>query len=1032
MSKLYPPEIGGTIPAFYDNGTDNYIKLSVPFIMNKTVSEVDVSGFALIIRTVANSKLIATLRVDTPTDWNFKKNEVYFKIYKDDNLFDNLYIGSHYKIQLAYVGSDNVIGYYSAVGVVKYTTKPIVAIDGLETTGPNMNLTTYVGTYSQDGLDMTEKVYSYIFNIYDKSNNLYITSGEQLHNSFEDINRYSSRDTFTLTKDLIDNQAYYIEYIVKTINNAEFSSGRYKIVNKTTVNPKIEATLAATLNYDNGYIDVRLVGKLDADGVEHTATGQFVLKRGSSKDNYTEWNTILTFRLNGSKPSRWLYRDFTIEHGYNYKYALQQFNDYNMYSNKIYSNEVYGAFEDMFLYDGEKQLKMHFNPKVTSFKNTILETRTNTIGNKYPFTFRNKSVYYKEFPINGLLSYYMDEEELFVSNKEILLTNQTTDLIDSNLASERLFKLKVLEFFNDGKPKLFRSPTEGNYLVKLTNVSMTPTDQLGRMLHSITGTAYEIADFTYESLTNLNFITLDDFQDDMIIRWETINLKDYSMNSNILAYAPAYDLLFENVVPGTIIQITYDDGSQSSISIGVTGQYKLNSKQPINSIQIVSGGATAGSLMYSYKTNTINTFDAIKGVELNDYPMIQLYGTVDLLNYVQDARTELLDIHYVRFMKRHVQDIYYKKVKIDNEYIDMYFKNATCTVEFSENEYNPQYIYRVLEPTTGENNMFMPTIIYYFEGSIDKKLTKEEYSNTIMIDGIQIDITETEFYELKHPEGIKSIITSPGVITECGYNVKIYDYNINADSFDILIPKGRMHGDIDGDGYITSSDSSLVSQYLSGSTELTDIQKQCADINRDGIITGNNETGDETKDYEFDNQIILNISAQLEEPAYGGDEVLGNWKANTNYKNKENNHKQFYYDIPVKDITTSHSVKIKVNNPNYTEDKFLCECLNGKLRIWVRNCPITDLEATITYDPTVQELYEEAYKNYTDLLFYRNDESKYVDGNGYFTDEYFTDLNNAYKVLYPDNGTPLYDVYLSALEKALLQEEVNSGNVDIE
>ena len=45
MSKLYPPEIGGTIPAFYDDGTD-IVKLSVPFIMNKTVSEVDVSGFA--------------------------------------------------------------------------------------------------------------------------------------------------------------------------------------------------------------------------------------------------------------------------------------------------------------------------------------------------------------------------------------------------------------------------------------------------------------------------------------------------------------------------------------------------------------------------------------------------------------------------------------------------------------------------------------------------------------------------------------------------------------------------------------------------------------------------------------------------------------------------------------------------------------------------------------------------------------------------------------------------------------------------
>ena len=119
-------------------------------------------------------------------------------------------------------------------------------------------------------------------------------------------------------------------------------------------------------------------------------------------------------------------------------------------------------------------------------------------------------------------------------------------------------------------------------------------------------------------------------------------------------------------------------------------------------------------------------------------------------------------------------------------------------------------------------------------------------------------------------------------------------------------------------------------------------------------------------------------------------------------------------------MTTSHSVEIKVNNPNYAEDKFLCECLNGKLRIWVHSCPVTDLEATITYGPTVQEIYKEAYKTYTDLLFYRNDESKYIDSNGCFTDEYFTDLNNAYKVLYPDNGTPLYDVYLAALEKALL------------
>jgi hypothetical protein len=68
------------------------------------------------------------------------------------------------------------------------------------------------------------------------------------------------------------------------------------------------------------------------------------------------------------------------------------------------SNEVFADFEDMFLADGKRQLKIRFNPKVSSFKNDILEQKIDTIGSKYPFIFRNGNVYYKEFPISGLIS----------------------------------------------------------------------------------------------------------------------------------------------------------------------------------------------------------------------------------------------------------------------------------------------------------------------------------------------------------------------------------------------------------------------------------------------------------------------------------------------------------------------------------------------------------------------------------------------------------------------------------------------------
>jgi hypothetical protein len=68
----------------------------------------------------------------------------------------------------------------------------------------------------------------------------------------------------------------------------------------------------------------------------------------------------------------------------------------------------------MFLSDGKRQLRIKFNPKVSSFKNTILESKTDTIGGKYPFFFRNGNVNYKEFPISGLISMLMDEEEEFM------------------------------------------------------------------------------------------------------------------------------------------------------------------------------------------------------------------------------------------------------------------------------------------------------------------------------------------------------------------------------------------------------------------------------------------------------------------------------------------------------------------------------------------------------------------------------------------------------------------------------------------
>jgi hypothetical protein len=94
-----------------------------------------------------------------------------------------------------------------------------------------------------------------------------------------------------------------------------------------------------------------------------------------------------------------LCKDHTVSQGFSYKYAIQAYNSLGTYSNRMLNREgdVVCDFEDAFLWDGERQLKIRFNPKVSSFKSTVLETKTDTIGGKYPFIFRNGNVEYKEF-----------------------------------------------------------------------------------------------------------------------------------------------------------------------------------------------------------------------------------------------------------------------------------------------------------------------------------------------------------------------------------------------------------------------------------------------------------------------------------------------------------------------------------------------------------------------------------------------------------------------------------------------------------
>ena len=610
---LAAPILEGTLPAFFSN-EEGTATITVPFSMSKAVHENEVKSFCLKLKPINNGDPIITQNCSSI---DFKNLTVDFTLSVED--VKDLKIGTFYKAQLAYVSysETNSIGHFSTVSIIKYTTRPKVYILNLSNLTNNFNTYEYTGVYSQQSSennekDATEKEYSYRFVVTDLDGTVIEDTGFLIHNNSNDVEYYESKDTFMFSRDIKMNEKYIITYTVRTNNGLEISSFGYKIISQQAIISELDMDLIADLNYDNGYISLHLVGGKDESGYEKSLKGYFLLSRSSSQSNYTKWEELDRFTLAFQLPSIKYWKDFTIQQGIDYKYSVQQYNKDGLYSERIVSNSVTADFEDCFLYDGERQLKIKFNPKISSFKKDILETKVDTIGSKYPFIFRNGQVAYKEFPISGLISYQMDEEGLFykqenddiekyrsknnhstlvqiksvgalpdenfflknynsyyikikhpnikksylyftlndylkrfrpdvnildysqiykifetmvssnskeklyenfeIQNRNVKsLTNpKATDLISENILKERNFKLEVLEWLTNGKPKLFRSSTEGNYLVRLMNVSLAPEDKLGRMLHSFQATAYEIADLTYESLVDYNIITIDD------------------------------------------------------------------------------------------------------------------------------------------------------------------------------------------------------------------------------------------------------------------------------------------------------------------------------------------------------------------------------------------------------------------------------------------------------------------------------------------------------------------------------------------
>ena len=150
-------------------------------------------------------------------------------------------------------------------------------------------------------------------------------------------------------------------------------------------------------------------------------------------------------------------------------------------------------------------LPLKYNVDISGLKPNVADVITPTLGGKYPFIRRNGAQDYDSFSLNGLIcleterddankimSEFFTGDEIGELNTYAAQVNKGISEYDYQIIIERYYREKILNFLKEPTVKLFKSMTEGDKFVYLSNISLTPDKVSGRALYSFSCQATEV------------------------------------------------------------------------------------------------------------------------------------------------------------------------------------------------------------------------------------------------------------------------------------------------------------------------------------------------------------------------------------------------------------------------------------------------------------------------------------------------------------------------------------------------------------
>ena len=552
-SKLYPPIVDYSMPAFDKNSKEiriyfalsSYNKISEVVGAHMTVRYQTDNTNALSSSYPAKIKVCSISEITPEEDATIAATDAryYITLRASDLAKGKFEQGIVYKIQIRFTKHDQSkenpdsdyfnthlsdFSEWSTVCLIRGITVPtysIVQFDevDIEDMG-STSITlasldaTFLGTYTPG--ESSETLQTWRMRLYNETKETLL--GDTGYNTYNAYNYAPTDENGTIAFEgiipyaLTSSTSYVLILDIETKNGYK-SSAEYAFTAMSYVQDPIDGTITLKIDETDAYAKIVITTN---DAISNNIT----LRRTSSKSNFTVWEDLANKTFTNEMVN-WEYDDFTIESGVFYQYGAQTRDNRGRRGVLLVTDVQMGEFEDAFLLEKSgtlsevKQLKLRYDFQISSKTTNISESKTDTIGSVYPYIKRNGTMYYRSFQCTGLITAYMDMTANLLTTPQKLLDNNKSryDAIWNKVnyrvntydyTYERKFREAVEEFLYDDKVKLFKSLQEGNILVKLMDISLTPVQELGRLLYKFSATAYEIDEVTIPNLAAYGLLTV--------------------------------------------------------------------------------------------------------------------------------------------------------------------------------------------------------------------------------------------------------------------------------------------------------------------------------------------------------------------------------------------------------------------------------------------------------------------------------------------------------------------------------------------